>query len=154
MIGWSGPMRKGIVSVVTALALLGALASCASDRPEEQVRKAFEACCKAVEAGDAAAATAPLDPAFRGPEGMDKATARLFLLGTLRQEKVGVTVVRNEVAIRGKEAFQDVDLILTGRSGGLLPQDASHRTFQLRWRKAGGDWKLVEVQTPQSLEGR
>ena len=147
-------MGKKSGSLAAALVLLGALLSCAAERPEEQVRKAFEGCRKAVEAGDAAAATAPLDPGFLGPDGMDKATARLFLLGTLRQEKVGVTVVRNEVAIRGAEAFQDLDLILTSRSSGLLPQDAAHRTFQLRWRKTGGDWRLVEVQSPQSLEGR
>jgi ketosteroid isomerase-like protein len=115
------------------------------------VKKAFETCRAAVEAGDAAAATASLDPTFRGPEGMDKATARFFLVGTFRQEKVGVTVVRNEVAVRGNEALQEVDLILTGRSGGLLPQDASRRGFQLRWRKSGGDWKLMELQ---SLDGR
>ena len=136
---------------VVALAILGSLAACRPDRPEDQVRKAFEACRQAVEAGDAAAATAPLDPTFNGPDGMDKATTRLFLLGSFRQEKVGLTVMRNEVAIRGSEAFQDVDLILTGRSGGLLPQDASHRSFRLRWRQTGGIWKVMELQ---SLDGR
>lgn len=82
---------------------------------------------------------------------MDKATARLFLLGILRQEKVGVTVVRNEITVKRSEAFQEVDLLLTGRSGSLLPQDASHRSFWLLWRKARGDWKLLEIQ---SLDGR
>ncbi|HEX4844703.1 MAG TPA: hypothetical protein VFV26_00700 [Geothrix sp.] len=135
-------MRKSIASVSMALALL----ACRSDKPEDQVRRAFETCVAAVEAGDAAAATEPLDAAFRGPEGMDKPGARLFLMGLLRQEKVGVAVIRNDVALRGNEAFQDVDLILTGRSGGLLPQDASRRAFSLRWRKAGGDWKLVAIE--------
>jgi hypothetical protein len=64
-----------------------------------------------------------------------------------RQEKVGVTVVRNEVAVRGSEAIQEVDLILTGRSGGLLPQVASHRGFRLTWRKVQGEWLLREVQS-------
>jgi len=134
-------MRKSLVSAWALLALL----ACRSDKPEAQVRRAFEACRAAVEAGDAAGATEPLDPAFRGPEGMDKATARLFLLGTLRQEKVGVTVLRNEVVLRGPEAFQEVDLLLTGKGAGLLPQEASRRTLSLRWRRVGGDWKLLEV---------
>jgi len=129
-----------------ALALLTAPLACRSDKPEDQVRKAFGICVAAVEAGDAAAAAQPLDATFRGPEGMDKAAARLFLLGLFRQEKVGVTVVRNEVTVRGNEAFQDVDLLLTGRSGGLLPQDASRRSFGLRWRKTGGDWRILEIQ--------
>lgn len=144
-------MRESLRSALVLSALLGGLLACRSDKPEDQVRKAFEACRAAVEAGDAAAAAAPLDPAFRGPDGMDQATARLFLMGTLRREKVGVTVLRNEVAVRGNEGRQEVDLLLTGRSGGLLPQDAAQRSFRLRWRKAGADWKLVEIQ---SADGR
>ncbi|MBP7619303.1 MAG: hypothetical protein KA743_12355 [Geothrix sp.] len=136
-------MRKRIASVC----VLTALAACRSDNPEAQVRKAFEACRAAVEAGDAAAATAVLDPAFRGPNGMDRAMARMFLLSTLRREKIGVTVLRNEVAVQGNEATQEVDLVLTSRSGGLLPQDASHRGFRLTWRKRQSEWLLQEVQS-------
>lgn len=135
-------MRKSIASVSMLLALL----ACRSDKPEDQVRKAFETCRAAVEAGDAAAAAEPLDPDFRGPEGMDKGAARLFLMGTLRREKVGVTVLRNEVSVRDREAFQEVDLVLTGRGTGLLPRDASRRSFGLHWRKARGDWRLLEIQ--------
>ncbi len=144
-------MRKSIASAWAGLALLGALSACRSDKPEDQVRKAFETCRAAVEAGDAAGATAPLDPAFRGPDGMDKAGVRLFLMGTFRQEKIGVTVLRNDVSVRGSEALQEVDLVLTGRSGGLLPQDASQRSFQLRWRKSGREWRVMDLQ---SLDGR
>jgi hypothetical protein len=134
-------MRNSLACACLVLTLL----ACRSDKPEAQVRRAFEQCRAAVEAGDAAAATAPLGPAFRGPDGMDKATVRLFLLGLFRQEKVGVTVVRNEVAVKGAEALQEVDLLLTSRGGGLLPQDASRRGFRLRWRKSGGDWILQEL---------
>jgi hypothetical protein len=133
--------------------MLLALVACRSDKPEAQVRRAFEQCRAAVEAGDAAGATAPLGPAFRGPDGMDKATARLFLLGLFRQEKVGVTVVRNEVSVKGGEALQEVDLVLTSRGGGLLPQDASRRGFRLRWRKSGGDWVLLELLPLESGQG-
>ena len=140
-------MRNSLACACLLLTLL----ACRSDKPEAQVRKAFEQCRAAVSAGDVAGATAPLNPAFRGPDGMDKATARLFLLGLFRQEKVGVTVVRNEVAVQGSEALQEVDLILTSRGGGLLPQDASRRSFRLRWRKSGDDWTLVELLP---LDGR
>lgn len=144
-------MRKSTASVSLGLALLLSGQGCRSEKPADQVRRAFETCRAAVEAGDAGAATAPLAPAFQGPEGMDKATARLFLMGTFRHEKVGVTVVRNDVAVRGSEALQEVELILTGRSGGLLPQEASHRSFLLRWRQSGSEWKLAELQ---AMDGR
>lgn len=144
-------MRKPTGTLAAALAILGVLAACHSDQPEDQIRKAFETCLAGVESGDVAEATSCLDPEFRGPDGMDKATARLFLLGTLRQEKVGVTVLRSEITVQRTEAFQEVNLLLTGRSGSLLPQDASHRSFRLRWHQARADWKLTELQ---SLDGR
>jgi hypothetical protein len=144
-------MGKSVVSAARALTLLGALFSCAPDRPEDQVRKAFEVCRGAVEVGDATTALARLDPAFRGPDGMDKAGAQLFLLGAVRQGKVDVTVVRNEVSIRRGEAYQDVDLILTSHGGDRLPQEVSHHRLQLQWHRAGGDWKLTGLQ---SLDGR
>jgi hypothetical protein len=46
-----------------------------------------------------------------------------------------------------------VDLVLTTRRGGLLPQDASRRGFQLRWRKSGGDWILMELLPLEGSQG-
>lgn len=135
-------MRKSIALV----SMLAILLACRSDKPEDRIRKIFETCRAAVEDGDAAAAVGPLDAAFRGPEGMDKGGARLFLLGLLRQDKVGVTVLRNDLTVRGNEAFQEVDLVITGRQGGLLPRDATRRSFGLRWRRTGDDWRILEIQ--------
>jgi len=98
-------MRKRWGPLAAALSILCFLAACHSDQPEDQVRKAFETCRAGVESGNAAEATSSLDPEFRGPDGMDKATARLFLLGILRQEKVGVTVVRNEITASTPRSF-------------------------------------------------
>jgi hypothetical protein len=140
-------MRKHLQFRLVAPLLLAGLWGCRSDRPEDRVRKAFEACRAAVEAGDAAQAAKPLDKTFRGPEGMDKAAARLYLMALLREQKVGVTILRNEVAVQADEVLQDVDLMLTGRSGGLLPQDASRRSFRLRWQKVEGDYRLMEMES-------
>ncbi len=134
-------------SVALAPACLLLLA-CSPDSPETKIRRAFEAAVKAVEAGDAAAATAILDDGFRGPEGMTKAEARAYLLGWFRQERVGVTVLAQQVEVRGGQATQAADLLLTGRSGAaLLPQESSRRTLQLRWALAGGQWKVRELRT-------
>jgi len=136
-------VRSGPLLVPVLLAGLG---GCRSHSPEEQVRAAFEACRAAVEAGDAAAATAPLDPAFAGPEGLDRASARMVLVGLFRQGKVGITVFRNEVTVRGGEASQEVDLVLTQRGAGPLPEDASRRSFRLLWRRTSDQWRLRELQ--------
>ncbi|HJU83536.1 MAG TPA: hypothetical protein VJ600_04950 [Holophagaceae bacterium] len=122
-----------------------ALAACRSDKPEDLVKAAFDQMVKAVEAGDAAGATELLDPSFKGPEGLDKPSARLYLMGVLRQGKVGVTVLENRVRLEGREVDQTVGLVLTQKGGGLLP-DASRRNYLLRWKARKGDWLLVEVQ--------
>ncbi len=136
--------------LVAILVLLTALA-CDRKGPEDRVRAAFKACCAAVEAGDAAGAVAPLDDGFRGPDGMDRASARLFLMGLLRRQRVGLTVIRNQIHPDGSDLVQEVDLLVTGRGAGLLPEDASRRSFVLRWRERGGDWRLVELQSPEGL---
>ena len=119
--------------------------ACAASSPEDKVKRAFEACVKGVETGDVGTVIERLDPAFTGPEGMDRATAKLYLIGVLRREKVRVTIFSSSVKINGHEAIQTVELLLTSRSGGLIPQDASRRTFLLRWAEADGTWRLREL---------
>lgn len=131
--------------------LLCVLFACGGQTPEAQVRSAFEATVDAVEAGDAATAAGRLSPRFEGPDGMDAGAAKLYLLGVLRREKVGVTVFANRVEVQGTQARQTVELLLTGRGeGSLLPQDASRRRFLLRWERRDGEWRLRELRP---LEG-
>lgn len=134
--------RTGLV-----LLCLAVLTACSPDSPETRIKKAFDASVRAVEAGDAAGASKVLSPAFTGPEGMDRAGARLFLAGLLREEKVGVTVFSQKIAVEGSLAVQSVDLLVTGRTGGsLLPGDRSRETLVLRWELRDGDWALRELQ--------
>ena len=131
--------------------LFSLLLACGGQTPEAQVKAAFQECVEALEAGDVGRAAARLSPRFEGPEGMDAGAARLYLLGVLRREKVDVTVLADRVEVQGSQARQTVEVLLTGREdGGLLPQDASRRRFQLRWERRDGDWRLRGLQP---LEG-
>ncbi len=130
---------------LAAPALLLALAACRSGKPEDRVRAAFDQIVKAVEAGDAGGVADHLDPAFKGPENLDKGGARYFLMGVFRQGKVGVTVLENRVHLENREVDQTVGLVLTQKGSGLLP-DASRRNFLLRWKSRDGEWLLVEVE--------
>lgn len=135
-------------SVTLFPAILFLLLACGADSPETKIRTSFEASVKAVEEGDAAAAVKILDENFRGPDGMNKAEARVYLLGWLRSEKVGVTVVAQKIEVRGTQASQMVDLLLTGRKGSsLLPQESSRRTLQLHWTLSGKTWRVKEIRT-------
>lgn len=128
------------------------LSGCRSESPEVLIQKAFDECVKAIEAGDAGQAVEPLSPRFSGPDGMNRDEARLYLMGLLKQENVGITVFSSRVEAKGSQAQQAVELLLTSRSGAaILPQDASRRLFQLRWEQQEGEWRLrslEEVRTP------
>jgi hypothetical protein len=127
--------------------LLSALVVCRPDSPEGQVKRAFEACVKAVDSGDAAPAVELLAKDFSGPEGMGREDAKLFLLGVLSREKVGITVLSSRIEFQGSQAQQSTELLLTSRSGsGLLPQEASRHLYLLRWERQKGQWKLRELQ--------
>jgi len=127
--------------------LLALLAACSREGPEGRIRKAFEGARGAVEAGDAAGAAAVLSPRFAGPEGMDRAGARLLLAGVLGREKVGVTVLSQKVEVQGTRAVQSLQLVLTGRAGGeLIPGDRARRGLTLRWELRDGAWLVREAQ--------
>jgi len=128
------------------LALLLPLLACSPDSPEAQVKKAFETCVNAVESGDPAPVIELLSKDFAGPENMGKNEAKLYLAGVLSREKIGVTVFSNRVEIKGNRAEQGVELMLTSKGEGFLPQDASRRIFLLRWEKQKGKWLLREMQ--------
>lgn len=130
---------------LTPALLLLALA-CRSDKAEDRVRKAFEGACGALKEGDAAGATEALSKDFRGPEGLDKASARFLLQGIFRQGKVGLTVLRNDLSAQGSDFDQEVELLLTQTSGGLLPTDAGRRHYLLRWRKEEGSWRIARIE--------
>lgn len=139
-------MKRLILPVM----LLAGAFGCDRSSPEARIRKAFEACIQAVEAGDAGTATADLSPRFEGPEGMDRPMARMFLVGMLSRQKVGVTVLAQKMEVVDREAVQTVDLLFTGREGNsLLPGESSRRAFRVRWEVRDGKWLIREVQDLQ-----
>ena len=97
---------------VVPLAVI-ALAGCHKDSPEAQIQKAFDACVKALEAGDSGSALAALSPQFSGPEGMTRDEAKLYLLGLLHQEKIGITVFASRIEVQGSQGTQAVEVALT-----------------------------------------
>lgn len=119
------------------------MVGCRDASPEAQVKAAFQRAVAAIEAGDAAGACEVLAPDFSGPEGLDRPSARLYLTGMLRREKVGITVFSDTLERKGNRLLQRVEVLVTSRApGGLLPQDAGRRTYELTWEEVKGDWRL------------
>jgi hypothetical protein len=131
---------------LTALTLCSLLA-CKQGSPEDRVRKAFASTVEAVEKSDAGAASEMLTQDFQGPEGMDRGAARLYLMGVFRHQKVGVSVLANKIQINRDEALQGVELVLTTKGGGLIPEDMGRRSYVIRWRNVGSHWKICSVES-------
>jgi len=135
--------RQATFPLVGLVLLLG----CTSENPEAQVKRAFVRCVQDLEAGDGRAALEVLGPAFEGPEGLDRDGARLYLLGLLQQGRIGITVVQSRIEAGEQEAFQEVDVLLTRRGGRtLLPDETSRQSFQIRWERRKGAWKVKSLQ--------
>jgi hypothetical protein len=134
-------MPRTLTPVLLILAL-----ACRSDKPEDRVKKAFSRAQAAVEAGDATGAVEVLSPDFRGPEDLDKASANFVLMGLFREGRIGVTVLHNEVAPEGAGMLQEVELLLTQKGSGLLPQDAGRKHYLLHWTKREGEWRLRRLE--------
>jgi ketosteroid isomerase-like protein len=138
---------KSIHLRASCSATLLILCACRNDKPETLIREAFRTSVKNIEAGDAAGAVEILDSSFHGPDGLDKPSARLFLMGLFRQGKVGLSVVQDRIRVEGDRAFQEVELLLTQKSSGPLPDEMSKRDFLLHWEKRKDKWLLREVQS-------
>jgi hypothetical protein len=132
------------LAVVPGLLLL---AACRTESPEAQVKRTFHEMVKKVEASDAPGTVAFLDPDFEGPEGLDKGTLQFLLIGIFRDQKVGVTVLQETVRVDKRIAYQDVSLLLTGRSGkSLLPDDSSRKAYRLKWELREKAWRLKRAE--------
>lgn len=136
-------MRPIALTALTLCSLLG----CKQGSPEDQVRETFASTVEALEKSDAGAASDMLSQDFQGPEGMDRGAARLYLMGVFRHQKVGVAVLANKVQINRDGATQAVELVLTAKGGGLIPEDMGRRSFVIRWRKIGSHWKIRSVES-------
>ncbi|HTL97728.1 MAG TPA: hypothetical protein VL181_02885 [Holophagaceae bacterium] len=133
-------------AVLLALPILLLAASCKpKGSPDEVIRDTLSKAAVALEAGDAAAATAILDDRYQGPEGLNKVATRFYLVQLLKRGKVGVRILDQDVGVNGGDAFEKVHVICTQQGAGLLP-DTSSKTYMLHWALRGSDWRVVDIQ--------
>lgn len=138
-------------SVLIALLLLP-LAACVRTPPEQALRETMSELQAAIESRDAAAVHALLADDFIGPEGLDREGARRLAQGMfLRYRGVGATIGPLEIVLQGQHAQVSFDAVVTGGSGGLLPESGQAYDVETGWRMEGGEWRLVNAQWRQKL---
>lgn len=132
---------------LVAASLLLALAGCTRTPPEQALRETMSRLQSAIEARDAAAVHALLADDFIGPEGLDRAGARRLAQAMfLRYRGVGATIGPLEIVMQDQHARVRFDAVVTGGSGGLLPESGQAYAVETGWRMEDGEWRLVNAQ--------
>lgn len=140
---WRGVFRCAPVCVMLSIAL----ASCGHDAPEERLRAAVGQLQLAIEERSSGSIEDSLAEDFIGPEGLDRKGARRMALGVfLRHRDVGVTLGPLRVDMKQDHATVEFTAVLTGGSGGLLPQSGRIYDVRTGWRMEGDEWRLTSAQ--------
>ncbi len=138
-------------SVLTALFSLS-LAGCTRTPPEQALREAMSELQAAIEARDAASVHELLADDFIGPDGLDREGARRLAQGMfLRYRGVDATIGPLEIVLQDEHAQVTFDALVTGGSGGLLPESGQAYDVETGWRMEGGEWRLVNALWRQKL---
>lgn len=133
--------------VLLASALV-ALAACSRETPEQAVRKQIDAMHTAIAARDARAIHDFLADDFIGNESMDRhAAKRLATAIFLRHRDVDAKVGPVRVELRAdSDAIARFSVLVTGGSGGLLPDSGQVYQVETGWRRVEGEWKLLNAR--------
>lgn len=136
-------MRGLLIALTWAAATV--LGACSTPPDEAALRERIAGLQTAVEARDAETLLDAVDPAFGGPEGMDRDGLRRYAtLMLLRQQNVGVVIGPVEVALHGDRASASFDAVVSG-SNRFLPDGVEARRVETVWRRDGGEWVLVSA---------
>lgn len=136
---------------LAALLVATALASCQRPPPEQRLRETVQSLQQSIERRDAGSMHDLLAEDFVGPDGIDRDGARRLAQAMhLRHRNIAIALGPMEVDLQHDHATVAFTAMLTGGSGGLLPDSGRLHNVRTGWRLEGGDWKLTSVQTDGS----
>jgi hypothetical protein len=89
---------------------------------------------------------------FVGRDGMDRAALHnLLRVQLLRNAKIGASFGPLEIEMQEPRATVRFTLVLTGGSGGLLPERAQGYAITSGWREVDGEWQLFLAEWKPKL---
>lgn len=137
-------MARFLVAVALAL-----LAACGRPEAVAAIRQQIDEAVEAAEAGDLDPLFALLDEDFHGNPGWDRAALRRLLTALrLRHARVEIAVLALDIEPDPGDP-QAADMrgrFLLAGLRGLLPEDGRLIEVEGRWRRDGGDWRLVRAR--------
>lgn len=132
----------GLVAMLLALSL----AACGRPDPEVALRETLAAMQQAMEARDASALIAPVAEDFIGSGGLDRdGLQRMARAQLLRNASIGARMGSLDVELFGERARVRFTVVLTGGSGGLLPESGQIYDVDTGWRLDDGQWRLISA---------
>lgn len=131
---------------VILLVFLACLAGCSRTPPEQRLRDRIGEMQKALEARNASDFVAGIAEDFSGGEKLDREGARNYVrLQALRNTSIGVTLGPLEIELHGERATVKFSAMLTGGSGGLMPNHARPWRVTTGWRDGPDGWQLIQA---------
>ena len=129
------------------LAFMG-LSGCARTPPEQRLRERIAQMQEALEARRPADFSDGVAEDFAGDGGLDREGVRnLLRVQMLRNAAIGVTLGPLEVALQGDtRAKVSFSAMLTGGSGGLMPDSARPWKVTTGWRDGSDGWQLIYAE--------
>ena len=131
----------GIVLAVLALAT-----GCRRESAEQALRQEVAAFQAAIESRDAGGMAAFLAADFVGNDGLDRDGARrLAALYFMRNARIGITSGPLDIQLQDDHATVRTTVVLTGGSGGLLPETGRAHAVASGWRRERGQWRMTSL---------
>ena len=131
----------GIVLAVLALAT-----GCRRESAEQALRQEVAAFQAAIESRDAGGMAAFLAADFVGNDGLDRDGARrLAALYFMRNARIGITSGPLDIQLQDDHATVRTTVVLTGGSGGLLPETGRAHAVTSGWRRERGQWRMTSL---------
>lgn len=129
-----------------ALVLVSNLPGCAREDAETALRAKVQAALTALDEHDHGELVGMLADSFAGPSGMDRdAASRMLRLHFLRYRDVTALAGPLHVELIGERARVRFSVLLSGGSGGLLPESARAWEVESGWVRIDGDWRLIAI---------
>lgn len=143
---YNSALRR-LAALLLLLLVAAALASCQRSPPEQRLRESVQSLQELIQSRDAASMDKWLAEDFIGPGGLDRDGARrLAQVMYLRHRSIDVTLGPMQVELQPEHATVEFTALLTGGSGGLLPDSGRLFNVTTGWRMDGNRWQLTSAQ--------
>lgn len=130
------------------LLLVGLLAGCSREAPQDALEKAARELQSGLEKKDVSSVLELLHSDFQAGESMDRSWAeRSMRLAFLRHRNIRIVALRHSSQLDSSYAdrgYTEADVAMSGAEG-LLPQRAGHYAVKLEWWREDDEWRLARL---------